>query len=205
MPYKILIHSSAIWGVNLPKNYNMTRLEITSLFEQRKNRHLIQSIALDALGMFTYIIPILGEFGDLIYAPIYGITIFAMYRLRVASAALGGVAGFAEELLPGTDFIPTASVMWAYHYYFKRESTLKKFVDQNLKEEELIEGMIDAHYRPKPPGLWKRVMSSLTVLLGGTSSQSEDPAEDALTLSDLEQNPLADSPPEPELNEQDYV
>ena len=94
----------------------MNEEQILAEFERQKSKHLTQSIILDLLGMFTFLIPFLGEFLDIIYAPIYGIAIFSMYKLRLGTvtALLGGIGGFAEELLPGLDIIPTASLMWAY-------------------------------------------------------------------------------------------
>lgn len=182
----------------------MTYEEVLVDFEQQKSKHLTMSIVIDLLGMFTYAIPLLGELGDIIYAPIYGITIFSMYRLRVASAAFGGVAGFTEEILPGTDFIPTASVMWAYQYYFRRESTLKKFAKQKMKDQQVIQTLLDNHNQPKRPGLLSSLGTSIrNVFYEPPSSPYEDAAID---LDEF--NRGAELPPEapPALpRDEDYV
>lgn len=124
-------------------------------FEQEKQKHLIVSIIVDAIGMFTFQFSFLGEIADIIYAPIAGIAIFAMYRLRLASASLGGIFGFVEEILPRTDIIPTASVMWVYYYHLRRESTLQKFTDRRNREARIVQGLLDPNYQPKS-NLFKR-------------------------------------------------
>lgn len=138
----------------------MTNKEIVQNYEARKSRHLGISIVLDLLGMFTYTIPIIGELGDIIYAPIYGISIFMMYRLRVGSAALGGVAGFTEEILPWTDFVPSALIMWTYHYHLRHDSTFKRFVKQQAKDNRVIEETFFNEYnRRQKPNIFKRIAS----------------------------------------------
>lgn len=138
----------------------MKNAEIMQQFKERKYRHLAISAGLDALGMFTYVIPIIGELGDIIYAPIYGISIFMMYRLRAGSAALGGIGGFAEEILPWTDIIPSALIMWAYHYGLMRDSTFKKFAKQQAKDNRVIDDAFHSEYNRVPKrNVFKRIAS----------------------------------------------
>ncbi|RYF90189.1 MAG: hypothetical protein EOO00_09250 [Chitinophagaceae bacterium] len=59
---------------------------------------------------FTYTVPLLGEFADLVWAPVSGAIFFAMFGGWKGAA--GGVFNFLEELLPGTDFIPSFTLMW---------------------------------------------------------------------------------------------
>lgn len=140
----------------------MEHQELLNAFEQRKNKHLMISIGLDLLGMASYLLPVLGEVVDFVYAPIYGIAIFSMYRLRGASAAVGGVGGFLEEFAFG-DIIPSASIMWAYHYYTKREETLMKFVQQKQRDYDAIEQTLNPQYSPQStgPGFFKRLGTSI--------------------------------------------
>jgi len=70
-------------------------------------KKLIISIALDIVGMATYLIPGLGESGDLVWAPIYALIIRNLYH----SSILGILGGF-EEILIGTDAIPSATIFW---------------------------------------------------------------------------------------------
>lgn len=75
---------------------------------------LIGSIAIDLVGMGTYAIPGIGEVADTIWAPISGVLIYLMYK----NAGLAAV-GFVEEILPGTDIIPTATIAWFLEKYHK--------------------------------------------------------------------------------------
>ena len=68
---------------------------------------LFLSIAIDIIGMATYIVPVAGEAGDLAWAPISAYLIYQLY----GNGVISGLA-FAEELLPGLDIIPTATIAW---------------------------------------------------------------------------------------------
>lgn len=120
------------------KLYYMNSERVLEKFEIHKKGRLITSVVLDALGMFTYALPLLGELGDIIYAPFYGLAILIMYRKRIVSAVAGGFVGFMEEILPGTDFFPTATVMWFYTFVLKRERTLKAFISDTRKEMDFV-------------------------------------------------------------------
>jgi len=65
---------------------------------------------MDVVGYATYAIPGLGEIADILWAPISAI-IF-MRTFGGWKGALGGVGNFIEEILPGTDFIPSFTIMW---------------------------------------------------------------------------------------------
>jgi len=80
-----------------------------------KNK-LIFSIIIDIIGMGSYLIPIIGEFLDLIWAPISGILIKIIYGDNFFV-----IFGTAEELLPFTDIIPTATICWFYYYFREKE------------------------------------------------------------------------------------
>lgn len=84
----------------------------------RKTQKLFLSILFDLLGMVTFIVPVLGETFDVIWAPIAGFLLNRMYKGTVG--AVGGVIVFVEELMPGLDFIPTFTLTWIYTYYFKK-------------------------------------------------------------------------------------
>jgi hypothetical protein len=65
---------------------------------------------MDAIGYATYAVPLLGEFGDILWAPI---SAFIFYRTFGGwKGAFGGMFNFMEELLPGFDFIPSFTIMW---------------------------------------------------------------------------------------------
>jgi hypothetical protein len=65
---------------------------------------------MDLIGYATYSIPLLGEFGDLVWAPLSAIIFYKTFGGW--KGAFGGVFNFAEEILPFTDFIPSFTIMW---------------------------------------------------------------------------------------------
>ncbi len=65
---------------------------------------------MDMVGYLTYTVPFLGELGDLLWAPLSSLIFFASFGSW--KGMLGGVFNFVEEILPGTDFIPSFTLMW---------------------------------------------------------------------------------------------
>ncbi len=84
-----------------------------------KYKNLGLSILFDGIGMLTYFFPGIGEFGDLAWAPVAGWLMTKMYKGNVGKAA--GLFTLIEEAIPGTDVIPTFTIMWVYTYVFKKE------------------------------------------------------------------------------------
>ena len=76
----------------------------------RKQPSLIFCILMDLVGYATYAVPLLGEIGDVIWAPIS--SVIFMTTFGGWKGVLGGFGNFIEELLPGTDFIPSFTLMW---------------------------------------------------------------------------------------------
>ena len=76
----------------------------------QKQPSLVFCLVMDLIGMATYAIPLLGEFGDAIWAPV---SAFIFYRTFGGTKwMLGGAFNFLEEILPGFDFIPTFTIMY---------------------------------------------------------------------------------------------
>ena len=84
-----------------------------------KNSKLILGIILDGIGMLSYLIPVIAEATDLIWAPIAAFTLSIMYKGYVGK--IGGVVTLIEEILPGLDFIPTFTLTWFYEYYISKK------------------------------------------------------------------------------------
>ncbi len=83
----------------------------------KKINLLLRSIIFDIIGVLSFVIPGVGEFSDVIWAPLSAYLIIKMYK-----GSMGKVAGFLsliEEGLPGFDIIPTFTMMWVYKYYLK--------------------------------------------------------------------------------------
>ncbi len=69
-------------------------------------------ICMDLIGYFSYAVPVLGELTDIIWAPVSAFIFFLTFRSW--RGALGGLFNFVEELMPGTDFIPSFTIMWVW-------------------------------------------------------------------------------------------
>jgi hypothetical protein len=67
-------------------------------------------ILMDLIGCASYAVPVLGEVGDVIWAPISAIIFYRMFGGSMG--AFGGMFNFMEELFPGLDFIPTFTLSW---------------------------------------------------------------------------------------------
>jgi hypothetical protein len=76
---------------------------------------LLFCLTMDALGCATYILPGLGEFADIVWAPVSAIIFYKTFGGW--KGAFGGIFNFIEEILPGTDIIPSFTIMWFLKYY----------------------------------------------------------------------------------------
>merc|ERR1719330_1769940 len=68
---------------------------------------LIACLGLDLMGDATYFVPGLGEGLDVAWAPAQAIALKMMFRYTALPAL-----GFTEEILPGTDIMPSATLGW---------------------------------------------------------------------------------------------
>lgn len=77
---------------------------------QKQQPSLVFCVIMDMIGYATYAIPFFGEFGDILWAPLSSVIFFIAFGGW--KGALGGIGNFIEEILPGTDFIPSFTIMW---------------------------------------------------------------------------------------------
>ena len=84
----------------------------------RRQPSLVFCLVMDLIGYATYAVPFLGEFADIVWAPISAIIFFITFGGW--KGALGGIGNFIEELLPGTDFIPSFTLMWFLQRYQRK-------------------------------------------------------------------------------------
>lgn len=85
-----------------------------------KTRNLFLGILFDAVGMLSFAVPYIGEFSDVVWAPIAGYLMTWMYKGTVGR--VGGVVAFLEEIVPFSDFIPTFTITWMYNYLIKKQN-----------------------------------------------------------------------------------
>ena len=87
--------------------------------EFNKGTLLVMSVIFDAIGYLSFTIPVIGEFTDVIWAPLSAYLIMKMYKGRLGK--VGGVISFVEEILPSLDVLPTFTIIWAYKYIIKEQ------------------------------------------------------------------------------------
>lgn len=91
--------------------------------QDNKFRKLFLGLLFDTMGLVSYVIPGIGEFSDIIWAPISGWLMTRLYKGKIGQVA--GMINFVEELIPGLDIIPTFTIMWFYTYVFKKSDNKK--------------------------------------------------------------------------------
>ena len=87
----------------------------------KKYKLLLLSFVFDGVGMLSFLLPFIGEFSDVIWAPLSAFLIYKMYKGTAGKTA--GVISFVEEAgIFGTDFLPTFTLTWVYKYLIKKEA-----------------------------------------------------------------------------------
>lgn len=87
---------------------------------QKKYKLLFLGLLFDGIGMLSFVVPFVGEFTDVIWAPAATFLIYRMYQ--GTEGKIGGLVTFVEEAgLFGTDFLPTFTLTWVYKYLIKKE------------------------------------------------------------------------------------
>jgi hypothetical protein len=102
----------------------MAKNETIKAFEKNGNALLPICLLMDVIGIFTYAIPGLSEAADIVWAPISGLVYYFVFKCKIG--IFGGSFAFLEELMPGTDVIPSFSITWLIKYVFLKNNTLKE-------------------------------------------------------------------------------
>ena len=84
-----------------------------------RDKTFVNGLVFDLAGMATVAIPLVGPFLDLLWAPYAAKKMSEMYPGR--KGKLASVLVFLEEILPGTDIIPTFTLMYFYTHVWKKE------------------------------------------------------------------------------------
>lgn len=89
-----------------------------SKIQDNKYKNLLLGLLFDGIGMLSFSIIGIGEFSDIIWAPVAAWLMTRMYKGKIGQGA--GAITFIEEIVPGLDVIPTFTIMWFYTYIFKK-------------------------------------------------------------------------------------
>lgn len=85
----------------------------------KKYKLLLLGLLCDGIGMLSFVIPFVGEFADVIWAPLSAFIIYKMYN--GVEGKIGSLVSFVEEAgVLGTDFLPTFTLTWIYKYIIKK-------------------------------------------------------------------------------------
>jgi hypothetical protein len=98
--------------LNFPSQYRpgAMRQPVQYRLSTLRQPSLLLCLVLDFIGMASYAVPFIGEFADIVWAPISGLLFFLLFGGW--KGAMGGMFSIIEEILPGTDAIPTFTIMW---------------------------------------------------------------------------------------------
>ncbi|MBK0370020.1 hypothetical protein [Flavobacterium agrisoli] len=96
----------------------MNEIQSDVSFRKEKRNKLWLGLLFDLIGMLSFSVFGLGEFTDIIWAPLAGFLMNRMYKGRVGKIA--GILTFLEEIIPFTDVIPSFTLTWFYTYYFSK-------------------------------------------------------------------------------------
>ncbi|WP_405206852.1 hypothetical protein [Aquimarina sp. LLG6339-5] len=103
----------------------------------KKNKYklLKKGIVYDLIGMASMVIPVVGPFLDIIWAPYAAKQMLDMYPGKKGKIA--SVITFIEEIIPGTDIIPSFTIMWLYTFVINKEEVFDK--DGKTIEVEIVQ------------------------------------------------------------------
>ncbi|MFD0861666.1 hypothetical protein ACFQ1M_05575 [Sungkyunkwania multivorans] len=100
----------------------------------KKYQKLLLSLVMDGLGVLTssYAVILLGDFADVVWAPLAGYAMTKMYKGNEGKIA--GAVTFIEEAIPGTDLVPTFTLMWIYTYVIQGKKKTEEIIDIDIEQ-----------------------------------------------------------------------
>ncbi|MCU0375386.1 MAG: hypothetical protein MUF24_08770 [Chitinophagaceae bacterium] len=89
-------------------------------------------LVMDVIGMLTFTIPFLGEFADLVWAPVSAFVFYFAFGGK--RGLLGAMFNFMEEILPFLDFVPTFTIAWFYFRYLDKNEPQNMILPKSGKQ-----------------------------------------------------------------------
>ncbi|MEI8192590.1 MAG: hypothetical protein WCG64_01890 [Flavobacteriia bacterium] len=105
--------------------------ELKKKFESEKQFKLFIAIGIDLVGCISYVIPGIGELFDAFLAPLSAILVYIFFKKKLKWAAFN----FIEEIIPGIDIIPSATIAWYSMYVKDQEATIQEMVRDEQRKE----------------------------------------------------------------------
>ena len=102
---------------------------------------LLLCLLIDILGTSSELLPIVGEFTDIAYAPIAALALRSLFQGSNVVFALE----FAEEILPLTDILPLATICWVVETYFG-DSDVARILQVGVYGPNYVEVNTDTRY-----------------------------------------------------------
>ncbi len=99
-----------------------------------KYKLLKKGIVYDLVGMASMAIPFIGPFLDILWAPYAAKKMMDMYPGKKGKIA--SFITFVEEIIPGTDIIPSFTLMWLYTFVINKQEVRDK--EPKIIEVEVI-------------------------------------------------------------------
>lgn len=116
--------------------------ELIKKYKRIKYTKLIAAIIIDLIGSTSYLLPVLGEVGDIVWGLLSGgILMFALFP----NHKIGATVNVVEEILPGTDIVPTASILWLMDYMINNKKTFENFVRSEVNQDKLIDEILNTN------------------------------------------------------------
>lgn len=95
-------------------------------FTRRQLVKFVACVGLDLAGSSTYFLPGIGESLDFAYAPAQAVALKMLFNANNLA-----LLGLAEELLPFTDVLPTATIAWFLETFCSKDFLLCKILNIN--------------------------------------------------------------------------
>lgn len=103
-----------------------------TMVDKKKYKSLAMAIIIDLIGNVSYLFPGVGEWTDTVWGLLSGgILMFVLFPKR----KIGGAFGALEEILPGTDIVPTATILWILDYVVSEKVKLTELPKESSDDE----------------------------------------------------------------------
>jgi len=106
-----------------------------SLAMDSKYKKLVKCVILDAVGMASTVIPVVGPVLDIVWAPVAASISYKMFGEKKGKYT--SLITFVEELLPLTDVIPSFTIFWFLFDFLgigKGKETMHNVMDTEFVE-----------------------------------------------------------------------